>query len=89
MSLASRQIDVSNALGLHLRAADKFVNVAALFQADVRVACDGRTVNGKSILDLTTLAAEFGCRLVVEADGPDAPAALDALIDLVRRGFGE
>jgi phosphocarrier protein HPr len=86
---ANSLIDVRNAPGMHLRAAEKFVRLASLFQADIRVACEGHKANGKSILDLTTLAAECGCWLEIEADGPDAPAALDALVDLVSRGFGE
>ena len=89
MLTSSRNVVVSNAFGLHLRAADKFVRQACRFQADVWGAYDGRTVNGKSILDLTTLAAACGSRLHVETDGPDAAAAFDALIDLINRGFGE
>ena len=84
-----RQVDVINVLGLHLRAADKFVRLARQFRAGVRVACGGRKASGKSILDLTTLAAECGSRLELEADGPDAEAALDALTSLVARRFDE
>jgi phosphotransferase system HPr (HPr) family protein len=84
-----RQVDVINILGLHLRAADKFVRLARQFRAGVRVACGGRTASGKSILDLTALAAECGARLELEADGPDAEAALDALTGLVARRFDE
>ena len=72
-----------------LRAADKFVRTAQQFQVDIRVGCDGRTANGRSILDLTTLAAECGCRLELDADGPDAAAAVAALSGLIERGFDE
>ena len=89
MLKASQQADLTNTLGLHLRAADKFVKLAQRFQSDVRVVCDGRTASGKSILDLTTLAAERGCRLELEANGPDAEAALGALVALIGRGFDE
>ena len=89
MLTSSRQVYVTHALGLHLRAAARFVRIAAGYQADVWVGCDGRKVNGKSILDLTTLAAACGSRLQVETDGPDAIAALDALTDLIVRGFDE
>ena len=51
--------------------------------------CDGRKANGKSILELATLAAECGCRLELQTDGPDAEAALDALTELIAHGFGE
>ena len=87
--LVSRSVEITNALGLHLRAADKFVRTAQQFQAEIRVGCDGRTANGRSILDLTTLAAECGCRLELAADGPDAMAAVAALSGLIEGGFDE
>ena len=65
------------------------MQLARQFRADVRVACDGREVSGRSILDLTTLAAASGSRLELEADGPDAEAALAALADLIGRRFDE
>ncbi len=89
MHLVSRRVDVTNTLGLHLRAAAKFVSLAQQFRADVSVICDGRKVSGKSILDLTTLAAACGSRLELETGGPDAHAALEALAGLIGRGFDE
>jgi phosphocarrier protein HPr len=84
-----RPVTVTNALGLHLRAASKFVHVASAFGATVAVTLDDRQANGKSIIDLSTLAADCGSRLVIEALGPDAEAALDALVALVESGFQE
>ena len=89
MLMAHRQVEITNTLGLHFRAADKFVRLAQQFQADVRVARDGRKVSGRSILDLATLAAECGSRLELETNGPDAEAALDALANLIGHGFDE
>ena len=89
MLMVSRQVDVTNTLGLHLRAAGKFVGLAQQFQADVWVVCDGRKASGKSILDLATLAAACGSRLELETDGPDAETALDALTGLIGRRFDE
>lgn len=89
MLSTSRQVDITNTLGLHLRAAAKFVQIAQQFRADVSVICDGRRVSGKSILDLTTLAAACGSQLALDADGPDADAALDALTGLIGRRFDE
>jgi phosphotransferase system HPr (HPr) family protein len=86
---ASREVEISNASGFHLRAASQFARLAQQFRADVRVARDGRQADGRSIIDLTTLAAECGARLEMEANGPDAEAALDALSRLVECGFGE
>ena len=87
--VARRQVEITNALGLHLRPADKFVRLAHQFESEVRVYYNGNEFNGKSILDLTTLAAECGTRLDVEARGPDAEAAVAALADLVSARFYE
>lgn len=88
-SAARRQVEILNALGLHLRPADKFVGLAHKFQAEIKVHYKGREYNGKSILDLTSLAAECGSKLDLEAQGPDAEAALDALAELVSARFYE
>ncbi len=56
--VARRQVEILNALGLHMRPANKFVNLADRFQAEIRVHFRGRCFDGKSILELTTLAAE-------------------------------
>ena len=87
--LARRQVEIINALGLHLRPADKFVRLAHQFQSEIRVYHEGHEINGKSILDLTTLAAECGTILDVEARGPDAEAAVEALAGLVLAKFYE
>jgi phosphocarrier protein HPr len=89
MPTASRQVEITNALGFHLRAASKFVQLVQQFQAEIWVTCDGRKASGKSVLDLTTLAAPCGSRLALDANGPDAAAALDALTGLIARGFDE
>lgn len=86
---SSRHVRIENALGLHLRAADKFVRLAKRFQANVRVTCGDQLVNGKSILDLTTLAAAPGTLLILEADGPDAEQSLEALCTLIQARFDE
>jgi phosphocarrier protein len=86
-TIARRRVEVVNPYGLHLRPADKFVRLAHQFQSEVRVECRGVRANGKSMLDMTTLAAECGSILDLEAIGPDAEVALDALADLVAAGF--
>lgn len=88
-SIARRQVEILNFLGLHLRPADQFVRLASSFQAEVVVHCRGGSFNGKSILDLTSLAAERGTILELEARGPDAEAALKALAELVAARFHE
>ena len=84
-----RQVEITNLLGLHMRPADKFVKVALQFQAEVRVIHNGNAINGKSILDLTSLAAECGTKLELEARGPDAERAVEALAELVLARFHE
>lgn len=88
-SVARRQVEIRNALGLHMRPADKFVRLANGFHADVKVYCRGGEFNGKSILDLTGLGAECGTVLEVEARGPDAERAVEALEALVLARFHE
>jgi phosphocarrier protein len=88
-TVARRQVEITNFLGLHLRPADKFVKLALRYQAEIRVHYNGNQFNGKSILDLTTLAAECGTRLELEARGPDAPEAIEALANLVSAQFYE
>jgi phosphotransferase system HPr (HPr) family protein len=87
--VARREVEVLNTLGLHLRPALKFVELALKYQAEVRIHYNGNDFNGKSILELTSLAAEFGSRLELEARGPDASEAIEALADLVLARFHE
>ncbi len=84
-----RQVEILNSLGLHMRPADKFVKLALRFQSEIRVTHNGNEFNGKSILDLTSVGAECGTRLELEARGPDAAEALAALAELVAAGFHE
>ena len=88
-TFAQRQVEITNFLGLHVRPAQKFVEMASRFQAEIRVRFNGNEVDGKSILSLTTMAAECGSRLELEARGPDATAAVDALVGLVSARFYE
>lgn len=84
---ASRQVRIVNAHGLHMRPASKFVSLAVKFQAQISVGCRGVQANGKSILDMASLAAECGSMLDLAAEGCDAEPALSALAELVEAGF--
>ncbi|WP_339832812.1 HPr family phosphocarrier protein [uncultured Parvibaculum sp.] len=86
---ASRLVNIVNTRGLHARASAKFVQVAERYDADIRVSREGYTVPGTSIMGLMMLAAAPGCCILIEAEGADAEAALDALEALVADGFGE
>ena len=82
-------VQIVNRAGLHARPASEFVKLAGQFSSDVRLDKDGFEVNGKSIMGVLMLAAEQGTRLVIRAEGDDAAQAVEALADLVRRGFEE
>jgi phosphocarrier protein HPr len=82
-----RRVEIVNAYGLHMRPSTKFVKLATTFQSEVTVHFGGIKANGKSILEMTGLAAECGSFLDLEARGPDAAAALEALSALVAAGF--
>jgi phosphocarrier protein HPr len=87
--MRSVALDIVNRLGLHARAAAKFVTCANSFVSTIVVERDARRVNGKSIMGLMTLAAARGSQIRLEVDGVDEEAAISALSDLVSRRFGE
>jgi phosphocarrier protein HPr len=82
-------LSILNALGLHARAAAKFVHTAGRFSAHIRVARGDREVDGKSIMGLLLLAAAQGSTIRITADGSDERDAISALCALVERGFDE
>ncbi len=85
----SREVVVANSQGLHARPADLLAREARRWQSRIELVADSQRVDGKSILDVLTLAAEAGTRLVVEATGPDAREALEAIGSLFDRNFNE
>jgi phosphocarrier protein len=87
--MTTRDATVVNPLGLHARAAARFVQLATQFQSQIQVARDARVMDGKSIMGILLLAASRGSTITVIADGPDEDTAVDALIELVETGFGE
>jgi phosphocarrier protein len=84
-----REVEIVNRAGMHARPAAEFVKIAGRFSSEIRVEKDGLEVNGKSIMGVLMLAAERGSRLRLSARGADAEDAVDALSDLVGRGFEE
>lgn len=86
---ASAKVIIRNQLGLHARPATLLADVAAGFAAAVTITRDDERVDGKSIMHLMMLAATRGTELHVTAEGPDAQACIDAIVDLVNRGFDE
>lgn len=86
---ASTQVNVINKLGLHARAAARFVQTASDFESDITLIHNGRRVSGKSIMGVMMLAAGKGCCIEIEAEGRDAEAAIEALRQLIQDRFGE
>jgi phosphocarrier protein len=87
--MVTREVTIVNPLGLHARAAARFVRLASQYAATVRVARGARELDGKSILGLLLLGAARGSTIVIRTDGADAELAADALAALVADGFGE
>ena len=84
-----RQFTIINELGMHARAATRFVQVANRYHSDVDVEKDGQTVNGKSIMGVLMLVAAQGTIIKVRARGDDAEEAMAALAELITNKFGE
>ena len=89
MTAVTRDVPILNALGLHARAAARFVQTANRFQAAIRVTRGDRTVDGKSIMGILLLAAARGTILTIAAEGPDATNAMNELCALIASRFGE
>jgi phosphocarrier protein len=85
--MPSRELTISNKLGIHARPAAQFVKTASRYDAEIRVEKDGEEVDGKSIMGLMMLAAGHGSVLNVMAEGNDAEDALTAIEALVGRNF--
>jgi phosphocarrier protein HPr len=87
--MTSQEVTVVNQLGMHARAAAKFVHLATRYEARVKVARDRREIDGKSIMGILLLAAARGSTITISAEGGDEEAAVAALVSLVLSGFGE
>jgi len=87
--MAERSVQIVNKHGLHARPAAEMVKAAARFKCDITISRDDLEVNGKSIMGVMMLAAEYGATITLRANGPDAEDAVDALAGLVSSRFGE
>jgi phosphocarrier protein HPr len=87
--MISRNVTIINRLGLHARAATRLVNCASEFISEIILKRGARSVNGKSIMGVLTLAAATGTDLTIEANGADEKQALDAVVRLISNRFGE
>jgi phosphocarrier protein len=87
--MIQRQVEIINKLGLHARAAAKFVTLASGFESEVQVALNDNQVNGKSIMGVMMLAAAKGTRLDIVVEGPDEHEAIEKLCQLIADRFDE
>ena len=87
--MLQQEVEILNRLGPHARASARLTQVAGQFKSDVWVSRNGRRVNAKSIMGVMMLAAAKGTRMVIETDGPDEAAAMQALERLIADRFGE
>jgi phosphocarrier protein len=87
--MLEKQVTIRNKLGLHARAAVKFVNLANRFNSSVKIVKDGNEIDGKSILGILTLAAIQGSQIRILVSGKDEKVALGALEGLINNLFDE
>ena len=87
--MIERELAIRNRLGLHARAAAKFVQTASRFKSEVKIRKNGEEVDGKSILGLLLLAASQGTEITVAVCGEDEVAAFAAVEELIERSFDE
>jgi phosphocarrier protein HPr len=87
--MMERTLEIVNKNGLHARPAAEIVKLSSKFQSEITMVRDDLEVNGKSIMGVMMLAAEFGSTLLVRANGPDAEQAVNAIAELVAAKFGE
>lgn len=85
----SHNVEIINKLGMHARAAAKFVKLASQFDSKIDLATDAQRVNGKSIMGVLMLAAAKGTQVTIHADGDDAQQSIDALVKLINDRFDE
>ncbi len=84
-----REVTIPNPQGMHARPIAMMVSAAMKFQSKLVVGCEGREVDGRSVLQLMTISAPKGSVLKIRGDGPDAEAQVDAVAKIVENGFGE
>ena len=87
--MAERSVQIVNKLGIHARPAAEIVKCASKFKSNITIVRDDLEVNGKSIMGVMMLAAEFGSSILVRAEGEDDVGAIDALAAVIADGFGE
>ncbi|MFT6262006.1 MAG: phosphocarrier protein [Bermanella sp.] len=87
--MIENNVTIINKLGLHARAAAKLVSTASGYSSKIKVAYNGKDVDGKSIMSVMMLAASKGCEITVKVDGDDEAVAMKAVLNLINNRFDE
>ncbi len=87
--MREEHVIIVNKLGMHARSAALFSKQASQFTSKIEVVKDHMKVNGKSIMELLTIAAVKGAKIIIRSDGKDEEDAINSLVSLVKDGFGE
>ncbi len=87
--MVSQKITINNPQGLHMRPAGVFAKGVAKYQSDVNLIFNGKSTNGKSLLNIIGACIKCGSEIEVQCDGPDEEEALKAAIELIESGLGE
>lgn len=87
--MQQQQIEITNKLGLHARAATKLANTANRFSSDIQISFNSKTIDGKSIMSLMLLAASKGSLITLKIEGEDEDSALEEITQLIINKFGE
>lgn len=85
--MVEKKVCITNEIGLHARAASKFLNEAVKYKSNIEFIKDNKKYSGKSIISILSLSAHKGCELILRCDGEDEQSALEKLSELIETGF--
>ena len=88
--MITKELELKNKLGLHLRAASKLSDVASSFKSIILLSnVNGQKIDAKSVLGITLLAAAYGSKVLVSTEGSDEREAMISIEELFDKKFGE
>ncbi|MDU7501962.1 MAG: HPr family phosphocarrier protein [Finegoldia magna] len=85
--MVEKKVCITNEIGLHARAASKFLNEAVKYKSNIEFIKDNKKYSGKSIISILSLSAHKGCELILRCDGEDEQSALEKLSELIEKGL--
>lgn len=87
--MVSKEFTIKNKMGLHMRPANVFVTAMTKYSSDINIIFGGKTVNGKSIMNIMAACIKCGSKIIIECSGDDEAAMLKEAGELIENGFGE